>query len=48
LLIIPGIGLWNEDAMEGVNRFVEGPPKTPGSTERTGVGVSDIKLYFNT
>ena len=39
LLIIPGVGLWNQDAAVGVNRFIEGP---------TGTGVSDVKLYFNT
>ena len=45
LLIIPGIGLWNQDATEGVNRFIDGPIN---GAQRTGVGVSDVKLYFNT
>jgi hypothetical protein len=47
LLIIPGVGLWNQDAMEGIQRFIDGPLSSP-TGNRTGIGVSDVKLYFNT
>lgn len=47
LLIIPGQNLLY-DAEEGIQRFIEGTETFYGSGERTGNGVSDIKLLFQT
>jgi len=53
LLIIPGRNLEN-DPDEGLDNFIYGPRKVDGipgedkTLERTGYGVSDIKLFFET
>jgi hypothetical protein len=47
LLIIPGQNLLY-DAEEGINRFIDGMETYYGSGERTGEGVTDIKLFFHT
>jgi len=46
LLIIPGQNLLY-DPDEGIETFIHGAP-IPGSDERTGNGVTDIKLFFKT
>jgi hypothetical protein len=47
LLIIPGQNLLY-DADEGLERFIYGPELIGGTGERTGYGISDIKLFFHT
>ena len=47
LLIIPGQNLLY-DAEEGIERFINGPEVIGGDGERTGNGVSDIKIFFHT
>lgn len=47
LLIIPGQNLLHDPA-EGIERLIQGSETIPGSGERTGEGVSDIKIYFQT
>ncbi len=47
LLIIPGRNLLY-DGKEGITRFIDGPETFYGSGERTGKGVTDIKLFFHT
>ena len=47
LLIIPGRNLLY-DAEEGIERFIHGPEVIGGFGERTGHGISDIKLFFHT
>ncbi|MEM0897216.1 MAG: malectin domain-containing carbohydrate-binding protein [Verrucomicrobiota bacterium] len=46
MLIIPG-GTFLNDPDEGIRAFIFGQ-KIPGSDERDGNGVSDIKLFFQT
>lgn len=46
VLIIPGGGLLH-DAEEGLDTFINGEP-LPGSDERDGDGVSDIRIFFTT
>jgi hypothetical protein len=46
LLVIPGRSLLY-DADEGLDTFIEGPESIFG-TGRTGKGISDIKLFFET
>jgi len=46
LLIIPG-GTLLYDPEEGLDTFIEGQ-EIPGSSERDGNGVNDIKLFFET
>ncbi len=46
LLIIPGVNL-HGDAEEGLATFIDGP-KLTGSDERTGEGVTDISIFFET
>ena len=46
ILIIPGSSLLG-DPDEGISTFLNGT-KIPGSSERTGNGVTDIKLFFKT
>jgi len=46
LLIIPGASL-HGDQKEGLNTFIFGP-KIPNSDDRTGNGVTDIKIFFQT
>jgi hypothetical protein len=36
------------DADEGIERFINGPEVVGADGERTGNGVSDIKLFFHT
>ena len=45
LLIIPGSSLLY-DPEEGIYTFIDGPESYDG--ERTGYGISDIKLFFET
>ena len=47
LLIIPGSNLLY-DPDEGLETFIYGPAVIGGSGERTGNGISDIKLFFET
>jgi len=47
LLIIPGRSLLS-DPEEGLERFINGPELIGGTGERTGNGISDIKLFFHT
>ncbi|MCL7489577.1 MAG: right-handed parallel beta-helix repeat-containing protein [Desulfobulbaceae bacterium] len=47
LLIIPGQNLLY-DAGEGIDTFINGPEVIGGTGERTGFGVSDIKIFFET
>jgi hypothetical protein len=47
LLIIPGRSLLY-DSDEGLERFIQGPEVIGGNGERTGNGISDIKLFFHT
>ena len=47
LLIIPGQNLLY-DGDEGLETFIHGPEVIGGTGERTGFGVSDIKLFFQT
>jgi hypothetical protein len=48
LLIIPGQSLLS-DGDEGLDTFINGPESVWGSpNERTGNGVTDIKLFFET
>jgi hypothetical protein len=47
LLIIPGSNLLY-DPDEGLETFIYGPEVIGGSGERTGNGISDIKLFFET
>ena len=47
MLLIPGRTLLS-DPVEGINRFIYGPMKTGLIPGRTGHGVTDIKLFFNT
>jgi hypothetical protein len=48
LLIIPGHSLYLSDPWEGMERFLFGAPIPGGDGERTGNGVTDIKLFFKT
>jgi len=48
LLIIPGHSLYLSDAWEGMERFIYGATIPGGDGERTGNGVTDIKLFFKT
>jgi hypothetical protein len=48
LLIIPGHSLYLSDPWEGMERFLFGAPIPGGNGERTGDGVTDIKLFFKT
>lgn len=45
MLIIPGVGLYGSDPNEGLERFINGA-RIGG--QFTGVGVTDIKVYFET
>lgn len=47
LLIIPGASLLG-DPEEGLEQFINGPEIPGGGGERTGNGVTDIKLFFKT
>jgi DNA-binding FrmR family transcriptional regulator len=47
MLLIPGRTLL-ADPVEGINRFIYGPMNTGLISGRTGHGVTDIKLFFNT
>jgi polymorphic membrane protein len=47
LLIIPGASLLG-DPDEGLEQFINGPEILGGGGERTGNGVTDIKLFFKT
>jgi hypothetical protein len=47
LLIIPGQALLY-DPDEGLDTFIDGPEVIGGLGERTGYGISDIKLFFHT
>jgi len=47
LLIIPGSSLLY-DPEEGLDTFIRGPEVFGGYGERTGNGISDIKLFFET
>lgn len=47
ILFIPGQNLL-ADPEEGIDRFIRGQEVINGDGERTGLGVSDIKLYFRT
>jgi hypothetical protein len=47
LLIIPGQNLL-ADPEEGIERFIRGQEIFGSGGERTGMGVTDIKLYFRT
>jgi len=48
LLIIPGHSLYLSDPWEGMERFISGAAIPGGDGERTGNGVTDIKLFFKT
>jgi predicted outer membrane repeat protein len=48
LLIIPGHSLYLSDPWEGMERFISGAVVPGGDGERTGNGVTDIKLFFKT
>jgi hypothetical protein len=48
LLIIPGHSLYLSDPWEGMERLLYGAPIPGGNGERTGNGVTDIKLFFKT
>lgn len=45
LLVIPGGTLLN-DPVEGLQVFIEGPDD--GTGERTGIGIQDIRIFFET
>ena len=45
MLIIPGVGLLGSNPDEGLERFIEGALV---GGQRTGNGVTDIKIYFQT
>ncbi|MBN2591389.1 MAG: hypothetical protein JXA96_16105 [Sedimentisphaerales bacterium] len=47
LLIIPGASLHN-DPKEGIERFIYGAPINGDPDNRTGYGITDIKLFFKT
>jgi len=47
LLIIPG-GTLLFDPDEGLDTFIDGPEIFPGAGIRTGEGIDDIKLFFET
>jgi hypothetical protein len=47
VLIIPGRALLY-DPDEALDTFIHGPELIGGTGERTGYGVSDIKLFFHT
>jgi hypothetical protein len=47
LLIIPG-GTLLFDPDEGLDTFIDGPEIFPGAGVRTGQGIDDIKLFFET
>jgi hypothetical protein len=48
LLIIPGHSLYLSDPWEGMERLIYGATVPGGDGERTGDGVTDIKLFFET
>lgn len=47
MLIIPG-GTLLYDGEEGLETFIDGPEIFPGAGVRTGQGIDDIKLFFET
>ncbi|MHC4211789.1 MAG: right-handed parallel beta-helix repeat-containing protein [Planctomycetota bacterium] len=48
LLIIPGHSLYLSDPWEGIERFIYGATVPGGDGERTGNGITDVKLFFKT
>ena len=46
LLIIPG-GTFLNDPVDGIDTFIDGQ-RIPGSAQRDGAGVSDIRIFFKT
>ena len=47
LLIIPGASLLYEPN-EGLDTFIDGPEVVGGGGERSGYGISDIRIFFET